>query len=311
MRYSLKHLFEYAALRGVAGWLNVLPYRGALAFGWGFAWLLFHVVRFRRKETFRRIRSVLGEDLPVARVRQIAWISLRNMIFNAVEMMRAGKIDRRWVERHIPGFAAEMPSVHALVEKHGGAVFTVPHCGNWDLAGWACACFGLQMFSVAARQKNPLVNAWMNRQRERGMTVLERGGGSGQLRQMLKLLRSGHVLAILPDVRMKTKDLEMPFLGGTLNAGRGMALFAVSANVPIVPAVFRREGWTRHAFTRLPTLTPNPTAKRDVEVERLTGEVLNAVSQAIRQQPEQWFWYNKRWVLTPVKEKRAKAPTVS
>jgi lauroyl/myristoyl acyltransferase len=26
------------------------------------------------------------------------------------------------------------------------------------------------------------------------------------------------------------------------------------------------------------------------------------VSDAILSQPEQWFWYNKRWVLEPVEE---------
>ncbi len=54
------------------------------------------------------------------------------------------------------------------------------------------------------------------------MTVLERG--SGTLRRIIKLLRGGNVLAILPDVRVYTPDLQ-PFLGSTANVGRGMAIF--------------------------------------------------------------------------------------
>lgn len=304
MRYPIKHVIEYYLLRMAAALLNALPYRAALAIGWCFAFCAFHIFRFRRNETFHRIRFVFGPEMPQKRVKHIAWISLRNTVFNSIEIMRAQQIDKAWVKEHIPGFAEEIPVVHELVKKYKGAVITVPHSGNWDLAGWACDRFGVKMFSVAAKQKNQLVNDWMNRQRENGMTVLERGSDAGMLRKMIKMLRTGHVLAILPDVRMKTPDLEVPFLGGTMNAGRGMAMFAISCHVPIVPAIFRREGWARHVFIRLPTLYPDPSLSREEDAKRLTTEVLRLADRAIRETPEQWFWYNRRWVLTPVKKNR-------
>lgn len=303
MRYRLKHICEYGALRCAAAFSNALPYRAALAAAWLCSAFAFHVLRWRRAEAERRIRSVFGPGMPARRVRRIARVSLRNMMFNCVEIMRGGRIDREWVDRRIPGFAREVEALKELVRERGGAVITVPHCGNWDLAGWACHRHGVSVFSIAARQKNPLVNAWVNRLRETGMTVLERGGGT--LRQVLRLLRTGHALAILPDVRMKTPDLEVPFLGGTLNAGRGMALFAIAAGVPVVPAVFRREGWARHSVLRLPALFPDPSLGREEDARRLTEAVLAGVDRAVREAPEQWFWYNKRWALTPVGKGRA------
>lgn len=299
MRHRTKYVAEYAVLRGLAAVLNALPYRAALAVAWGLAALTFHVARFRRREAARRIREVFGPGMTSREINRIAWRSMRNMGFNLVEMMRAQTIDQNWIDRHMPDFSAHAPDVKALVAQHGGAVITVPHMGNWDLAGWACHRYGISMFSIAAKQKNPLVNAWINRQRESGMTVLERGGGT--LKQIIRLLRGGHVLAILPDVRMPTPDLALPFLGGTANFGRGMAMFAITANVPIIPAVFRREGWTRHAFERLPAILPNPALPKDEDARRITAAVVGHVDAAIRKNPEQWFWYNKRWVLTPVR----------
>ncbi len=307
MRYRLQHRLEYTALRGLAAALNRLPYRAALGVAWGLAGVVFHVARFRRRETVRRIREVFGPAMPARDVRRIAWRSLRNMAFNLVEMMRAPTIDVAWIDRRVPDFKTHSPALKAVVEQHGGAVFTVPHMGNWDLAGWACHRYGIRMFSIAAKQKNPLVNAWINRQRESGMTVLERGGGT--LRQIVKLLRTGSVLAILPDVRMPTPDIRLPFLGGTANFGRGMAMFAITAQVPIVLAVFRREGWARHRFECQPPLLPDPSLNKDEDARRLTAAITAQVDAAIRQNPEQWFWYNKRWVLTPVREAaRAAAP---
>lgn len=298
MRYRPKHILEYLVLRALAAVINALPYRLALAVVWPLAFFAFHVVRFRRAETLRRIREVFGHALPARQAQRIAWISMRNMAFNIVEMMRAPKIDLPWINRHIPGFNQEIPAVKALIEKHGGAVITVPHMGNWDLAGWACNQHGIKMFSVAGKQKNPLVNAWINRQRESGMTVLERGGGT--LKQIVKLLRDGNVLAILPDVRVYTPDLEIPFLGSVANFGRGMAMFAITAKVPVIPAILWRKGWTQHGFEHLPAIFPDPTLDKAQDARRITEAVLARVDEAIRKAPEQWFWYNKRWLLTPV-----------
>lgn len=302
MRYRVKHLVEYGALRLLAALLNVLPYRAALAVAWLLAACAFNMVRFRQRETRRRIREVFGEELARREVRRIAWLSMRNIAFNMVEMMRAPRIDTHWVDRHIPDFKEHIPAVKELVKQHGGAVIAVPHTGNWDLAGWACHRYGVSMFSIAGKQKNPLVNRWINRQRESGMTVLERGGGT--LKQIVRLLRSGHVLAILPDVRVYTPDLKLPFLGATANFGRGMAMFAISAKVPIILAFLRRDGWTRHNFSYLPPIFPDATLGRDEDARRITLEVVTRVDEAIRAAPEQWFWYNKRWILTPVNEEK-------
>jgi len=300
MPYRFQHILEYAALRGSAAALNRLPYRAALTVAWVFAAFIFHVVRFRRRETLRRIHEVFGADMPARQARRIAWISLRNMAFNVVEMMRAPTIDTAWIDCHIPDFKTHIPAVKELIDRHGGAVITVPHMGNWDLAGWACHRYGIRMFSIAGKQKNPLVNAWINRQRESGMTILERGGGT--LKQIIKLLRGGSVLAILPDVRVYTPDLKIPFLGGTANFGRGMAMFAITAKVPIIPAILRREGWALHGFDHLPAILPDPSLDKEQDAARITKAVIAQVDAAIRKAPEQWFWYNKRWVLTPIRE---------
>jgi len=305
MRHCFQYRLEYAALRASAALLRALPYRAALAVAWGFAAFVFYVCRFRRRETLRRIHEVFGAEFPSRRSRRIAWLSLRNMAFNMVEMMRASSIDRMWVDRHIPAFPAAVPQVQALIRQYGGAVISVPHMGNWDLAGWACHRYGIRMFSIAGKQKNPLVNSWINRQRESGMTILERGGGT--LKQIIRLLRDGNVLAILPDVRVYTPDLKIPFLGATANFGRGMALFAIAAKVPVIPAILRREGWTLHGFDLLPAILPDPSLDKEADARRITGIVIARVEAAIRHAPEQWFWYNKRWVLTPLREENPSA----
>lgn len=299
MEHKFKHIVEYAALRFFAAFFNAMPYRVALVCGGGIARVMFHLVRFRRAETLRRIHAVLGADLPRKRALWIARVSLRNLILNMVEMMRASKIDKKWIDTQIPEFAETIAEAHKIIDKHGGAIIAVPHTGNWDLAGWACNQYGIKMISLGGKQKNQLINRWINKQRESGIKMLDRGD-SGTLKQILRLLRKGYVLAILPDVRMYKKDLEIDFLGGKANLGRGMAQFAITTKVPIIPAVFKRNGYTGHTGVRFDTILPDPNLSKKENIKRMTQQVMTIIERFIREEPEQWFWYNKRWVLTPI-----------
>jgi KDO2-lipid IV(A) lauroyltransferase len=298
MKYRAKHIVEYAALRAVAALLCILPHRGALAIGWLVAGFAFSVLRFRRRTAEARIRQVLGSDLPVGRVRRIAWLSLRNVVFNAVEMARVGQATRAWLEQ-VSDCEAAMAAFKSLTDGGRGFVIATPHMGNWELAAITTHLWGVPVFSIAATQRNPLVNRYLNRLRSApGIETVERG--SGAMRAVIRKLKAGGVLAILPDVRVRDEGVVVPFLGSQANLGKGMALFARHVGAPIVPCLVSRRGWTRHRIEALPPIWPDPATDREADVRRMTEAVMAIVEAAIRRTPEQWFWFNKRWVLDPL-----------
>ncbi len=292
----VKHIVEYAALRAVVGVLGRLPYRAALGLMWGFAWIGHYIVRHRRAEARRRIRAVLGAAVPEARVRRIAWISWRNLCFNAVEMARFPRLSDRWLERHTD--FREMERGRDLQRAGRGAVVAVPHAGNWDLAGVVASRIGYPIFFIARRQKNPLADAWINRMRAAtgARTVLN---DAHLLRGVIRHLREGRFMAILPDVRVRRGGIRVPFLNGVAYWGRGAAAFARQAGVAVYPVICRREGWTRHVLQTFEAIAPDPSLDEDADVERITRRVAETLDRAILETPEQYFWYNKRWVLDP------------
>ena len=295
---AFKHRIEYAALLLASGLFRAMPHRVALGVAWGLARVTFHLARFRRRETLRRIESVFGQACSPQQRRRIAWLSLRNLAFNLVELMRANAFTPDWMARNIDNYAPCMERLKQLVETHGGAVIALPHLGNWDLAGIAAHQAGIQIFSVAGVQHNTLVNDWINRRRAIGLDIIPRG--SSALRQVVSRLRQGHVFAILPDVRTRRPDLTIPFLGATANLGRGMARFARAAGVPVLPVTVRRVGWSRHRFDLLEPIFPDPALPVEEDVHRITARVMVQIETMIRADPGQWFWYNKRWVLQPL-----------
>ena len=311
-RPRLKHRIEYRAIACAAAIVRTLPYRAALAFAWLVAAFLFHVLRFRRHETLRRIRLVFP-GIPARKARRIAWISLRNLAFNAVEMLRIRSFDLAALERRIANLHEGVALIRRVAARpdgsRSGVILALPHMGNWDLAGSACHLCGEPIFSVAGRQRNPLANDLINRLRSgHGMDIIERGGRT--LGQIVVRLRRGDVFAILPDSRNRHPDIEVPFLGGRANLARGMATFAHATGSPILPLHMVREGWTHFRFVMGEPVFPDPSAEKLADVRRMTELVIAHVDAAIHECPEQWFWYNKRWVLDPV-ELPEKAPLPS
>lgn len=298
-RYKTKHMAEYVALRCSAGLFQVLPRPVALGFGWVLAAIAYHLFRFRRTEALRRIKEVFP-TINSAEAEHIAWISIRNLTFNAIEMMRSRSLTPVKIRKLFPGLAPMLnETIHRQIDTGKGAILAVPHMGNWELAGLAAHHLGLPIFNIAAKQRNPLVNDYLTRLRQGpGILTLERGDGT--LRSVLKFLREGKVLAILPDVRMRTPDLKIPFLGGSANLGRGMALFAKHADIPIYPCIVRRKGWLNLTADIHRPILPDPALSREEDSKRITQVIMRRVEEEIRKTPEQWFWYNKRWVLEPV-----------
>ena len=289
--------FEYAALRVFCALVNAIPYPIAMALARSLAWSAFHIFRFKRARTLERIRSVFPA-MGAGEVKRVAVKSLANILMTGVEMIRAPKLTRRWMDKYVKDGRLYKDKLQSYVDEGRGVVIMVPHSGNWYMAAWSMAKYGLPLFAIAAKQRNRRIDAWMKRQYG-DIEVLDRGEKS-TLVKIKEKLESGRAFAILPDLRVPVRDVEVGFLGATANVSHAGAMFAVRCGAPIVVASMRREGG-RHVFDHLATLRPDPAASdRKEEARRLTREAMAMIDRSIQAHPGDWFWYNKRWILQPV-----------
>ena len=288
---------EYGALRMFCALVNAIPYRVAIALAGGIGFLATDVLGVNRRRTIKRLESVFP-DRPKSELGRIARLSFANLLKTGVEMMRAPRLDRRWMDRHVVDGKLYKDRLQEYVDEGRGVVIMVPHAGNWYMAAWSMAKYGLPLFAIAAKQRNSKIDAWMKRQYG-DIEVLERGSAK-TLVEIKEKLEAGRAFAILPDLRVPTPDVEADFLGGKANVSHAGAMFAVKCGSPLVVAMMRREGG-KHVFDHIATLRPNPdAADKKEEAVRLTREAMALLSARILAHPEQWFWYNKRWILQPV-----------
>jgi len=299
--HILKHYAEYLALRFVAGLVSALPYRAALFVGWLNALLMFYVFRFRVNTAKRRIRLVFGDKYSNHEVNRIAWQSYRNIVFNAIDMVRMGKLTMEWFKSYTD-FTPVFEALSKRPEPKLGCIIATAHLGSWELAAIVCQFAGIPIFSIAAKQKNPFTNEYLNILREStGLETIARG--AGLTRDILRNLSAGKALAILPDVRMPVEAISVPFLGGIANVGGGMAGFARHAGVPIIPCFANRIGWTHHKAVAYEPILPDLSLSKEDDIRRMTLAVMKIIEDEIRKDPGQWFWFNKRWILDPLTKK--------
>jgi KDO2-lipid IV(A) lauroyltransferase len=175
----------------------------------------------------------------------------------------------------------------------------VPHFGSWEFGGMAMAQTGLPLLVIAGKQRNPLFDDYLTASRKgAGIEIVMRGAST--LRKVISRLKEGRFMAVVADVRMPTPGVKVQFLGREANVGPGMAQFARHAGVPIIPALNIRHGWARHEGVVFPPIEPDPLADKTADIQRMTQAVFDIFTEAIRRDPGQWFWYNKRWLFDPV-----------
>lgn len=281
-------------LLGLLGIVNVLPLRMALGLGWLIGAFFFHVLRYRRAKAESRLKQVFGDRFTKKERRRIAWLSFRNICFNAVEAALYGKLTPKKLQR-MPLYTG-ITAMQEVYQKNGAFILATAHMGNWELGGVACKLAGIPVFSIARRQKNPLTDDLLNRIRNTtGMDVVL--NDSTVLRNVVRRLKAGEVLAILPDVRSNTEALSIAFLGGKANLGAGAALFAQMTNRPIYPIALIRRGWTQHDCKVFDPIFPDSSLDKKKDWQRMMQQMVSIFDAEIHAHPEQYFWFNKRWVL--------------
>lgn len=287
-----RYLVEYLALRGGLAAFAALPYGWALACAAGCARVLF-ALGWRRGEAIRRVREVMG---PEADAERIAAIGLQYFLWALVDALYAPRRSARWLRRHVQ-LEGEQHLREAMAAG-GGAILAVPHLGSWEMAGMLGPMFGYRIVSLVARQRNWLVDRLIIRWRgQRGLAVVPRGGMAA--RRILRELARGAVLALPVDLRSPNRGVRVNFLGREADLAEGLGFFAVASGVPVMPCAVWRTSRFCHTVKIWPPIRCSGQLPRRNSAQQLLQSVLDVLTPVIRERPEQYFWYNRRWVLDP------------
>ncbi|MBI4577880.1 MAG: lysophospholipid acyltransferase family protein [Planctomycetes bacterium] len=288
---------QFAALRAIATFLDLLPVEPALALGRIAGRLAWTLDARHRRVALENVRMALGSSLTAEEVRRTGRAAFEHLGMVFVELMKhprllATRTAWRAFEYH------GLERLRSAVPPGQGVVFVTAHVGNWEVIGLAMALVGYPMTVVVRPLDHPLLDAELERRRSaHGQSVVAK---EGAMREVLRSLRSGRHVAFLVDQNQRHDGVFVDFFGRAASTVRSVAALALRTGAPIVVGYTRRLGHRfRHRVEVGEPLWPEATADRDEDVRRLTAEFTRRLEAYIRVCPEQYFWAHRRWRTRP------------
>ena len=251
----------------------------------------------KRSSTLRNVAACYPE-MPGPERLKLARESMRHYIMVALETGMAWYWGRKRLFGQFDRVEG-MEHIENARNKGKGIMFLVPHFGSWELLQlWLNQ--DLKIFSLYKPGRYPEFEEKLLRKRQRfGGTMAPTS--SGGIRVLLKALRAGHNVLILPDQDPSDGD------------GRFAPFFGVQAHTPVLaPRLCRQTGCTalfavckRTAGSRYQVhLLPAEEAFYSEDLEVSLAAMNRGVEQCIAIDPAQYLWAYKRFKTRPEGEPR-------
>lgn len=293
-RHQPRHRVEYALARSLEGAVASLPEGMADAFGRRLGAAVYRL-GIRRKTVEQNLRLAFPEATDAWRD-DVARRAYEHLGREAAAMLRLSRLDpQAVVDRTVTRGWDELNE--ALAEGNG-CILATGHYGNWEIAAAAVAARGIPIAAIVRRQGNLLVDQRLDDTRRRlGVeTVSQREAPS----RIPRVLRKNGVVGIVGDQDARRAGIFVPFFGVPASTHRGPALFALRFNAPVFACVARRLPGPGVRYEVSGTRVPVPrTGDLEADVRALTAELALRLESSIREAPEQYFWFHRRWKSKP------------
>jgi len=233
--------------------------------------------------------------LTAAQRAHLARSSLRDFGRNALEMLHVWFSSPQHTLDGTGVVEGEAVMTAALAHGHGVIVLS-PHFGNWEWLGiYLGRHYQITNMYLPAKKNQEMAELVIQARSRDGANVVP--ADAGGVRAVLKILKAGRVVGILPDQEPKQAGAEFaPFFGqpaltmtlvsNLLQRTGARAVFAAAIRQP-----------QEHRF-RLVFREPDP-AIYDSDLQVSLAALNRGVEQLVAEAPEQYQWVYKRFKRQP------------
>lgn len=272
------------AIRGLIGALLALPYRWRVPFcGWVMSRVVSPLAGWPK-----RIRDNLDLTMPeLAKAERDAMVRAvpDNVGRTVIEIYSGVEFIDRAARLPLTGEGVQVLE-QARNEKRP-VILATGHFGNYDAVRAALIAKGFPLGALYRRMNNPSFNDHYVRAIGRiGQPIFERGRHG--MAQMLRHLKAGGMLGILPDQRMGA-GVKLSFFGREALTALSAAELALKYDALLIPtyAIRQPDGLNFQIVVDAPIPRGTP--------EEMTQALNDNLERLVRRYPQQWFWIHRRW----------------
>jgi KDO2-lipid IV(A) lauroyltransferase len=175
-----------------------------------------------------------------------------------------------------------------------GVIILAAHLGNWEWLGAALALNGYPVASIIKIQPNDQHSRLINEyRRQTGITLYSKG--SSDVVGVVKALKRGQVVGFFSDQNAGRTGITLDFFGKPSSTHSGISVFAAKLGCPVVPIFIVRQPQGGHRIIVQPPHQFEHSGHPAEDITLFTATMSKIIEDMIRQYPEQWIWFHKRW----------------
>jgi KDO2-lipid IV(A) lauroyltransferase len=246
------------------------------------------------------VRSAFPEMSP-AEAARIGRCSLQNLAVNMCEFFWvAGKPQR--ITRYMEVEEATAARMRMYAERNELAILVNPHLGSWEgSAIVATHLCNVKMVAIAKMTRNPYVNDLLNK-KSREIEGLKIIYSKGAMRETIKAVHQGYAVGTLIDQNTRVRDggIFINFFNLPVPCSKAPATLWRYCQTNNIPAVLLYATTLRINGKLVGHCEPvaKPLAEY-ADDEEIIQELMHLTEKYIRQYPEQYLWFYRRFQYIP------------
>lgn len=188
--------------------------------------------------------------------------------------------------------------IEKALSQGNGAIIVSSHFGNWEAFGGWFAQNGYRFGAVAKRQKNPIADEFLHDVRSANGVLLFSMKENPVT--ILNFLKRNGILGVAADQDARKRGIFIKFFNQWASTFRGPAVFALRQNCPLIAGTCLLEN--AHYTIHLEEISKSiPKNIKEPPATYLTQLYNNYFEEKIKEHPEQYFWFHRRWKTKPPK----------
>ncbi len=293
--------WQYHFLKMASRLVCLLPYSWVLALGAQVGRLYYRIAKKQRERALRQIQERMG--LPLQAAQAIIASLCVKLGQTVMEVLYIPALTPEFIAKHIT-IENRRYLDEALAEGRG-VVFLTGHMGNWEWLGAVMSLVGFPMTSVIRRQENDQVTRFLNENRQwSGIEIFAKG--TNEMLGAMRALKQKKILGLVADQDAGVDGQFVEFFSALTSTPSGPAVFARRFKAPVVPVFIVRRPGGGHRVLVQPPLYFEERGDEEADLLRLTQEMTTLTERVIREFPDEWLWFQKRWATRPASTQEEK-----
>jgi len=173
------------------------------------------------------------------------------------------------------------------------------HFGCFEVSAAATKFLGIKLNLIMTPLKNRFVSRYLFSRggKESGVTTY---GHKGVVKDMIRALRAGEMVAVLGDQRGDAeRGIFVDYFGAKAPANEVFARLAIDGNAHILPLFTFRRDDGRYRTVWGDTVHLELTGDTHNDLVRVSQQFHDLFEQWLRLKPEQGFWFQRKWRRKP------------